>query len=101
RDGSWRWLVSRDTVFSRDEQGMVTQYCGVCEDITERRNRFTWTENALSMVPNLIYVFDYPSQSNIYANQQITEQLGYSQEDVDAMGSNILQILIPEEDYNE
>jgi rsbT co-antagonist protein RsbR len=101
RDGTWRWLVSRDSIFKRDENGAVTHFCGVCEDITERRNRFTWTENALSMVPNLIYVFDYPSQSNIYANQQITDQLGYSQEEVEAMGSNILQILIPEEDYNE
>jgi PAS domain S-box-containing protein len=35
--GQWRWFISRDTVFQRDEQGFVTQIIGIAQDITERK----------------------------------------------------------------
>ncbi len=37
-DGRWRWLRSRDTVFSRDEKGEATTILGSTLDITEYRN---------------------------------------------------------------
>ncbi len=36
-DGSWRWLHSRDVVFTRGEDGLATQILGVAQDVTERR----------------------------------------------------------------
>ncbi|MBI3946240.1 MAG: MEDS domain-containing protein [Armatimonadetes bacterium] len=36
-DGQWRWFFSRDTVFSRDDDGSVRQLLGTFLDITERR----------------------------------------------------------------
>ncbi|AFY56772.1 PAS domain S-box [Rivularia sp. PCC 7116] len=36
-DGKYRWLYSRDTVFNRNEDGLVTQILGVATDITERK----------------------------------------------------------------
>jgi signal transduction histidine kinase len=36
-DGSWRWLVSRGTVFSRNADGTAKQILGMAQDITERR----------------------------------------------------------------
>lgn len=36
-DGSYRWLVSRDSVFARDAGGAVTQILGTAHDITDRR----------------------------------------------------------------
>ncbi|WP_161569301.1 ATP-binding protein [Candidatus Oscillochloris fontis] len=38
-DGSRLWLLRRDTVFARDEQGQPTQILGVVQDVTERRHR--------------------------------------------------------------
>jgi PAS domain S-box-containing protein len=38
REGEWRWLASRDTVFNRDAQGRVRQILGVAQDITDRIN---------------------------------------------------------------
>ena len=35
--GQWRWLYSRDKVFSRDEDGTVRQIIGTTSDITERK----------------------------------------------------------------
>jgi PAS domain S-box-containing protein len=37
-DGKYRWLVGRDSVFARDENGKPTQILGVAHDITQRKN---------------------------------------------------------------
>lgn len=36
RDGTWRWLESRDTVYAR-EAGVTTLLLGFCHDVTARR----------------------------------------------------------------
>jgi diguanylate cyclase (GGDEF)-like protein/PAS domain S-box-containing protein len=40
-DGEWRWLVSRDTIFSRTPEGKPKQILGTAEDITERKQAET------------------------------------------------------------
>lgn len=42
-DGTYHWLRSRDTVFSRTPEGRVSQILGLARDVTERRR----TEEAL------------------------------------------------------
>ncbi|MFN4143682.1 sensor histidine kinase [Aestuariivirga sp.] len=37
KDGAWVWLLSRDRVFARDENGRPTQILGVATDITSRK----------------------------------------------------------------
>lgn len=37
RRGDWRWMYSRDTVFSRTSDGKVQQILGTATDITERK----------------------------------------------------------------
>ncbi|MBC8138226.1 MAG: diguanylate cyclase [Fibrella sp.] len=36
-DGIYRIFASRDTVFARNSSGAVTQYLGICQDVTEQR----------------------------------------------------------------
>ncbi len=36
-NGDWRWLSSREAVFSRDAQGQVKQLIGTAQDISERK----------------------------------------------------------------
>ncbi|MBD2325723.1 PAS domain S-box protein [Alkalinema sp. FACHB-956] len=36
-NGEWRWLHSRDSVFSRDDQGRLKQTIGTAQDITDRK----------------------------------------------------------------
>ena len=36
-DGRWVWLLSRDRVFARKDEGEVKQFIGTCLDITERK----------------------------------------------------------------
>lgn len=43
RQGNWRWLLCRETVFQRDKDGAPTQVFGTATDITKRKH----TEMAL------------------------------------------------------
>ncbi|CBN59206.1 PAS domain S-box protein [Kamptonema sp. PCC 6506] len=45
-NGEWRWLHSRDSVFSRDANGQVKQIIGNAQDITERK-RLEQAQNRL------------------------------------------------------
>ena len=37
QDGSWRWLKSRDTIFTRTPEGQIKQILGAASDITEQK----------------------------------------------------------------
>ena len=38
RQGNWRWLLCRETVFQRDKDGQPTQVFGTATDITKRKH---------------------------------------------------------------
>ena len=47
-DGSWVWLLSRDTPFERDSRGLVRQIVGIAQDVTARRaaqDKLAWQAN--------------------------------------------------------
>lgn len=48
--------------------------------------------------PNILYIYDLEEQRNIYVNREITIILGYSPEDIVAMGASFLATLIHPED---
>ena len=37
KDGEWRWVQSRDTIFTRNHEGQVTQILGILHDVTESK----------------------------------------------------------------
>ncbi|MGB3652790.1 MAG: PAS domain S-box protein [Rivularia sp. (in: cyanobacteria)] len=51
-DGEYRWLYSRDTVFTRNLNGKVTQFLGVATDITERKLAEIKLQNTLHELKN-------------------------------------------------
>lgn len=54
----------------------------------------------ISVVPNsIIYVFNHQTMSNEYANRNIVEILGYTAEEIQEMGDNMLPILFHPEDF--
>jgi PAS domain S-box-containing protein len=48
KDGTWRWLYARDTIFSYDENGMPRTVLGVAQDITVRKFNEEALETALN-----------------------------------------------------
>lgn len=51
-------------------------------------------------VPGLFYVYDLDTQQNIYTNQEIYNFLGYAEDEVEAMGSDFLKLIIHPDDYS-
>ncbi len=97
------WLVSHFPIFGGDNSpdgvGVVVV------DITDRKiaeaellesKRFI--EQVTESTSAVLYIFDLIEQRNVYINSQIERLLGYSPEEIQAMGSNLFPILIHPED---
>jgi PAS domain S-box-containing protein len=102
RNGEWRWMSLKSTCFMRDSKGRVVQVVGSIADVTERRT----TEEQLrqsrllmdritNTTPNLIYIFDVRRQSTVYCNSYIKTMLGYTEAELQNMGSAVLPNLLP------
>jgi len=103
-DGQWRWLESwGEPRYTGD--GQYVGHLGTSADITERKqSELTLRENhrfiteMTSVVPGVMYVFDLASGSTIYANRSTLEALGYSPEEIEALGSDFLpQVIHPDD----
>lgn len=89
--GEWRWLRSRDVVFTRDENGRATQILGFSEDITERKQseealresearfRATFEQATIGMAQVDL------DGGWIQVNDRLCEILGYSREELLAL----------------
>jgi two-component system sensor histidine kinase/response regulator len=51
--------------------------------------------------PNLLYIFDVIEQCNIYTNREIAATLGYSSEEIKAMGNNLLPSILHPDDLSK
>ncbi len=51
-------------------------------------------------VPGLFYVYDFDTYQNIYTNQEVYSFLGYTEDEVEAMGSDFLKLIIHPDDYS-
>jgi len=50
-------------------------------------------------LPDLIYVYDFEKGRNIYANHKVTEQLGYTEEELQQVEGNLLETILHPEDF--
>lgn len=57
-------------------------------------------ERIVETIPDAIYVYDLNERRNIYINRAITDLLGFSSEEVIAMGEDMVETIIHLEDYD-
>lgn len=53
----------------------------------------------IEIVPGVIYVRDLHKQRNIYANRSVSDALGYTQEEITALGSDFAKTVMHPEDF--
>jgi diguanylate cyclase (GGDEF)-like protein/PAS domain S-box-containing protein len=102
-DGSERVVESHISFLERDGQRYAM--LSVIHDITERkrtedalRESQRFIEKIADTIPGLLYVYDLIQNRNVYSNRQIADILGYSVEDVQAMGSDFIPSLLHPDD---
>lgn len=65
------------------------------------RDNQHFTNEVLMTVPDLIYVFDYIEKHNVFTNRNAIEHLGYSGDEILAMGSNVMHLLVHPDDIQQ
>lgn len=110
--GEWRWLQSRQTIFSRDEAGNLVQLLGTAQDITSRKQ----TQEALaqseqrfrslvSHLPGVVFRSRYDSQREAgfgwvmeFISEAIADLTGYPAADfLNTQGRHYSSIVHPED----
>ncbi|BAZ15260.1 two-component hybrid sensor and regulator [Calothrix sp. NIES-4071] len=81
--------ILRSTLHSVVENVRLRQKLQQSEDLIERIALAT---------PGLLYVYDFVEQRNVYVNRQIAEVLGYTIAEIDAMGTQLLRVLMHPKD---
>lgn len=86
-------------------EGAVVGLFGTAQDITDRKAAETalyeqrqFTEQIAQSTLAVLYVYDLLEQRNIYTNQQIETVLGYSSDEIQAMGGALFPLLIHPDD---
>lgn len=105
KNGRIVYCHSRCSIFNRRNDGTSDQFLITIRPISaaifniSTQNKLEDTGlNILSYVPEIVYIFDLEYQTNIYANIEITSLLGYTPEEVQAMGEQVVAKLIHHED---
>lgn len=102
-DGKMRhWQSYKFLINNNNDQKFVG---GVAFDISELKNAQEslresklFAENVTEHSTSIIYVFDLNRMTNVYSNRNVTEFLGCSHEEIEALGENFLPSIVHPED---
>ena len=88
-----------------NENGDGIGYKGSMQDISERksielelREKNIFIQKILDLNPNHLYIYDTHSRDNVYLNARLVDYLGYSEEEILSMGSELYSTLIHPDD---
>lgn len=105
KNSTYLWVYSACKLV-RDEQGNPIEIIGSWSDITQRKQieealqeSRHWLQSITDANPNILYVYDLIEQRNVYVNREIYTILGYTPEEIQNMGTTVLQTLIHPDDF--
>lgn len=103
-DGSIGWTSSR-AVPTLDANGDVLEWFGAAADITARveaehasRRSETFLQRVAAITPGVLHVFDLAERRAVFINRSVASLLGFTPEQVKAMGSDVVASLMHPED---
>ncbi|MEY3868990.1 MAG: hypothetical protein RLZZ338_2881, partial [Cyanobacteriota bacterium] len=115
KDDSFRWFISRDTIFKRNTDGKVIEYIGIAEDISDRKDseellqrQFAAVEAAIdgiAILKDYQYTFLNKAHLNMFGYERAEEVMGktwkifYSPEEIDYFDQNVVPLLMEEKKW--
>ncbi|MFN6495567.1 MAG: PAS domain S-box protein [Nostoc sp. DedQUE01] len=100
------WLTTMNPL--KNSEGRVYRLVGTALNITERKRAEQALQASQHFIqriadssPNILYIFDLEQQRNVYANQEIGKLLGYSNEEIQQMGTQILPTITHTDDWEK
>lgn len=104
-DDDIRWIKA-DVMLVKDADGNSLRFVGIAEDITDRKlaeqqllESQHFIQRIAESTPNLLYIYDLLEHRNIYVNREVSQMLGYTPEEVQALGNQMLQTLMHPDDF--
>ncbi|MDD2915467.1 MAG: diguanylate cyclase [Gallionella sp.] len=101
KDGSWKWMLGRGMVVSRDTDGKPLRLVGTNTDITERKQaeiQLHLTQFAMENASFGIYWLDKNAHV-YYVNKKACQTLGYTKEELHNLSIPDLDPLFPMEHW--
>src|SRR5262245_2989149 len=102
--GDCRWLHSTGAPI-RDDRGEFREWAVALRDISERkrteeklRENEKFIQSLIDAVPLGIHILDLREMRNVFFNHQLVSMLGYPADELKAMGSEIVPLIIHPED---
>ncbi len=92
REGSWRWLLSREVVFTRAANGQPQQILGIAQDITERKQVEEAYRNLVDFSIQGLLIMQ--EGRVVFANPTIETIHGYTVAELQAMSAEELLLLV-------
>lgn len=107
KDGSQTWVETKVS-FLRDNEGRPTGVLGITRDISDRKQvekdlneRNNFIDKILNSLPDIVvYIFDLTEEKNIYISKNLNKVLGYSLQEFQDMGNEVLPKLIHPDDLD-
>jgi two-component system, chemotaxis family, CheB/CheR fusion protein len=104
KNGSTVW-VNLTVSLVRNPQSAPHYFISVIEDISERKRQEEalqqqqrFTEGILGAAPSLTYIFDLQEGRNTFISHQTVNVLGYTPEEIQAFGSEVMSYLLHPDD---
>lgn len=92
-------------IFVTDDHGEACRMLGTMQDISDiiRIQSDLYESNRLkesmeNAMPGMLYVYDLNKKCDVYVNHNITRTLGYTWEEIEEMGSDVLRHLVHPDD---
>jgi PAS domain S-box-containing protein len=90
------------------EPGRPVRLAGAVADVTEVTAQVlaeaeasaasAFQQAVISASPDIIYVYDVDTRTTVWTNRSLTDLLGYSAQELEAMGGSVIDSLVPEGD---
>ncbi len=104
-NGDLRWLAGGAMVLTRDAAGAPVRTVHISADITARkqaeetlREREHFLQRIIDVTPGVLVVFDLEKQCSFFNNRTVASVVGYSVEEIAAMGANVVPTLMHPDD---
>jgi len=97
KDGTYRWLLSLDTVFERNKQNEVIKHLGFAFDITDIITAQERLELATKSMNHIFWDWKDMNTNDLWWSENMTELLGYQPDDIEPKVENFYQLIHPDD----
>ena len=96
-DGYFNKQGSPETVYGELCYGIIQAVDHKRAEEALRKSEYL-NQRILNSTPNLIYIYDIEERRNVYSNREILDFLGYTQDQIVAMGSELFSNILHPDD---